>query len=365
MNGKQVTVLIMAAGTGGHVFPALAIARQLKNNSVNVEWLGTPQGMENNLVAATDIILHRVSAKGLRGTGVLRWLSAPIMLSIAFFQSLKVIKKVKPNCVLGMGGFVCGPAGIAAKLLGKPLLIHEQNAVPGLTNKWLSGFSRKVFEAFPNTFGNKVGAIYTGNPLRNEILSVSNFDVSLSKESNFNLLIVGGSQGSAAINKEIPKLAVNWSSTVNLSIRHQTGSANLQETLLHYEKLGLQVGKNIVVEPFINEMAEAYNWADIIICRSGASTVSELAAVGLPSILVPYPHHKDQQQLLNAKWLAESGGASVIEEKDFSAKTVLQILMSLSEDKVQLAELSGKVRKLSIPNADEIIARHCLEVANG
>jgi|TARA_B100001750_G_scaffold229225_1_gene224405 UDP-N-acetylglucosamine--N-acetylmuramyl-(pentapeptide) pyrophosphoryl-undecaprenol N-acetylglucosamine transferase len=365
MNGKKITVLIMAAGTGGHVFPALAIAQQLKNNSVNVEWLGTPQGMENSLVAMTDIPLHSVSVKGLRGTGVLRWLSAPFMLSIALFQSLKVIRKVKPNCVLGMGGFICGPAGIATKLLGKPLLIHEQNAVPGLTNKWLSRFSRKVFEAFPNTFANKVGAIYTGNPLRNEILSISNPSVSVSKGSGFNLLVIGGSQGSLAINKVIPELAANWSSTASLNIRHQTGSTNLQETLLHYEKLGLQIGDNIVVEPFINEMAEAYNWADMVICRSGASTVSELAAVGLPSILVPYPHHKDQQQLLNAKWLAESGGASIIEQKHFSAKAALQILLSLSEDRIQLAELGEKVRTLAIPNADELISQHCMEVVNG
>ncbi len=354
----------MAAGTGGHVFPALAIAEQLKKNAVNVEWLGTPQGMENSLLATTDIPLHRISVKGLRGAGIVRWLSAPFMLLIAFYQSFKVIRRVKPDCVLGMGGFVCGPAGIAAKILGRPLLIHEQNAVPGLTNKWLSRISSKVFEAFPNTFDENIGAIFTGNPLRAEILDMSRSNIKGGLDSDFKLLVIGGSQGSLAINNVIPEIAANWVVTSTLKIRHQTGSVNLQDTVQHYEKLGLEVGDNIVVEPFIDDMAAAYAWADLVICRSGASTVSELAAVGLPSILIPYPYHKDQQQLLNAQWLAESGAASIIPQNEFSAKTVLQVLLNLDEDREKLRELGARAKSIAIPDADEIISRYCQEAAN-
>ena len=354
----------MAAGTGGHVFPALAIAQQLQNKNVNVEWLGTPQGMENSLLATSAIPLHRISVKGLRGIGILRWLGAPFMLLIAFVQSINVIRRVKPNCILGMGGFICGPAGLAAKVLRKPLVIHEQNAVPGMTNSYLAKYSRKVFESFPNTFAKNIDAEFTGNPLRAEILSAAKSGVRKANSGEFNVMILGGYQGALAINKVIPEVAANWTGQIKLVIRHQTGSANLKETIELYEKLDQQVGASLVVEPFINDMASAYQWADIVICRSGASTVSELAALGLPSILIPYPYHKDQQQLLNAKWLERKGAASIIQQSEFSAKTVLPILLSLSANPPQLTEIGNKARELACLNAAEIISSFCLEVAN-
>lgn len=364
MSANQTTVLIMAAGTGGHVFPALSIAECLKKHSVNVEWLGTPLGMENSLLAATDIPLHRISIKGLRGSGLVRKLTAPFMLSIAFFQSLGVIRRVRPDCVLGMGGFVCGPAGLAAKLLRKPLLIHEQNAVAGLTNNLLSKLSMKVFEAFPNTFDKQINAVYTGNPLRAEILEINKSEIDLNSNTSLKLLVLGGSQGAVAINKVIPEIAANWSESGALSIRHQTGSANLQETAQHYQKLGVDLNQDLVLEPFINDMASAYKWADVVICRSGASTVSEMAAIGLTSILVPYPYHKDQQQLLNAQWLANSGAAFVIPQTEFSAKSVLPQLIELQKNRNLLQEVGAKAKSLATINAGEIIAAECMEAAN-
>ena len=364
MDTKKITVLIMAAGTGGHVFPALSIVESLRKQSVNVEWLGTPSGMENSLLAATDIPLHQIPIKGLRGSGLVRKLTSPFMLCMAFFQSFNVIRRVRPDCVLGMGGFICGPAGLAAKLLRKPLLIHEQNAVAGLTNNLLSKVSTKVFEAFPNTFNEQVNAVHTGNPLRAEIFNIDKAEVEVNSNSMLKLLVLGGSQGSASINKVIPEIAANWTESGILSIRHQTGGATLQETAQHYQKLGIQLNNNLVLEPFINDMASAYKWADIVICRSGASTVSELAAIGLPSILVPYPHHKDQQQLLNAQWLANNGAASVVTQADFSVKTVLPQLVKLQKDRNLLKEIGAKAKRLSINNAGEIIASECVRAAN-
>ena len=364
MSKDQITVLIMAAGTGGHVFPALSIAECLKKHSVNVEWLGTSLGMENSLLAATDIPLHRISIKGLRGSGLVRKLTAPLMLFIAFFQSLGVIRRVHPDCVLGMGGFVCGPAGLAAKILRKPLLIHEQNAVAGLTNYWLSKLSLKVFEAFPNTFDKRINAVYTGNPLRKEILEINKSEIELDSNAALKLLVLGGSQGAVAINKVIPEIAANWSESGALRIRHQTGSANLQETILHYQKLGMQLNQHLVIEPFINDIASAYKWADVVICRSGASTVSEMAAIGLTSILVPYPYHKDQQQLLNAQWLANKGAAFVIPQNEFSAKTVLPKLIELQQNRNLLQEIAAKAKSLATTDASDVIAAECMEAAN-
>lgn len=364
MKKRNITVLIMAAGTGGHVFPALAIAQQLKDNGVNVAWLGTPKGMENNLVASADIPLHHISVKGLRGAGIFRWFQSPFMLLIAFVQSFNVIRVVKPDCILGMGGFICGPAGIAAKMLGAPLLIHEQNAVPGLTNKCLAKISVKVFESFPNTFAKNVAAVFTGNPIRKEILEISSIERKEPDNAEFRVLVLGGSQGAIAINKVLPEVAAKWANKSRLKIRHQTGSVNLKGTIQLYESLGQVLGWNIEAESFIKDMASAYQWADIVICRSGASTVSELAAVGLPSILVPYPFHKDEQQLLNAQWLESNGAASIILQSDFTPKNVLSILSKLSANRPRLKEIGNKAKALASLEAHKVISCYCMEVAN-
>lgn len=366
MVAQAPTILIMAAGTGGHVFPALSIAQKLQSLGVNTEWLGTRHGMENRLLENTGIHIHPISVKGLKGKGVLRLLSAPFMLLIALVQSMQVISRVKPVCVLGMGGFVSGPGGVAAKLMGRSLVIHEQNAVAGFTNQLLAKISDRVFQAFPDTFSPAAKVVYTGNPLRKEITALNRQPRNISgSEQPLRILVLGGSQGALAINQLIPQVIAKFSSPMKLELIHQTGKNTLQQTKEHYQSLGLELSEQIQLQEFITDMPEAYAWADLVICRSGASTVSELAAVGLPSILVPYPHHKDQQQTHNANWLVNAGAAYLMPQASLNPESLLKILNELHVDRNKLQGMSEKAKSLAICNADELIATVCLELANG
>jgi UDP-N-acetylglucosamine--N-acetylmuramyl-(pentapeptide) pyrophosphoryl-undecaprenol N-acetylglucosamine transferase len=365
MIAEKTTILIMAAGTGGHVFPALSIAQKLQEKGVRTEWMGTKNGMENRLLKGTGITIHAVSAKGLKGKGVLRLLLAPLMLVVALIQSIKVIVRVKPNCVLGMGGFVSGPGGVAAKLMRKPLILHEQNAVPGFTNKILAMIADRVFEAFPNTFKVSGKVVHAGNPLRKEIVALAQ---SVSTKDNLTrplrILVLGGSQGALAINETIPAVLAAWSVESRPSVLHQTGDRTLSQTEDNYRSCGLELSENLKVVAFINDMAQAYAWADIVICRSGASTVSELAAVGLPAILVPYPYHSDQQQTHNANWLVQTGAAFLLEQCDLSVTALSQLLVGLEENREELQRMSSAARSIAVCNADELIASYCMEVAH-
>lgn len=363
-------MLIMAAGTGGHVFPALSIAHALKAQGADVQWLGTPQGMENKLLADTDIPLHQVSVKGLRGAGWKRLLAAPFMIMQAFWQSLRIMRRLDPTCVVGMGGFVCGPAGVASKVLGIPLLIHEQNAVAGLTNRLLSPFADRVCEAFPGTFKASDKLVFTGNPVRKEIAALKNrsdqaADREADKEASFRLLVLGGSQGAQAINQVLPRALQLLMQEVSVQCLHQTGSAQLDATRSAYRKLGMELDSDIRVEPFINDMAAAYRWADLVVCRSGASTVCEIAAAGLPAIFIPYPYHKDMQQTLNASWLSEAGAAEILQQSALSDAELSSRIVSFATDREKLASSGEKARAQAIYDADMRIAQLCREVANG
>ena len=363
MSSGQIKVLIMAAGTGGHVFPALSIAYRLISQSATVEWLGTPKGMENRLLADTSIPLHHISVSGLRGAGFFRKVRAPIMLLKAFLQSIFVILKVRPNCVLGMGGFICGPAGIAAKILRKPLLIHEQNAVAGLTNRLLSLVANQVFEAYPNTFARSANAIFTGNPLRSQIIKIKR-EFEDDGDSNLRILVLGGSQGASKINAVIPELYFDYQGQGNFQLLHQTGDKSFDETLAKYKDLGVSLSQSCKVLPFIDEVSHAYAWADLVISRSGASTVSELAAVGLPSILIPYPHHSDNQQLLNAKWLVDEKAAILIPQSDFNVQNVKDTLLRLMKDRANLREMGMNARRIGIRDATDKIAALCIKACH-
>lgn len=355
----------MAAGTGGHVFPALSIAQKLQEQNVRTEWMGTHQGMENRLLEGTGIRIHAVSAKGLKGKGILRLLFAPIMLVQALIQSMRVLSRVNPDCVLGMGGFVSGPGGLAARLTGRKLVIHEQNAVPGLTNKLLAKIANQVFEAFPDTFSKSAKVIHTGNPLRKEIAGLAGRTRSLEDASRpLQILVLGGSQGALAINEVVPEMLANWSKENRPLVRHQTGDRTFETTQAIYEDKGLDTSERIQVVPFISDMAEAYMWADLVICRSGASTVSEIAAVGLPSILVPYPHHSDQQQTHNANWLVRAGAALLLEQNTLTAAALSTLVMDLNENRGKLQQMSDRASSIAICDADEIIARRCMELAH-
>jgi UDP-N-acetylglucosamine--N-acetylmuramyl-(pentapeptide) pyrophosphoryl-undecaprenol N-acetylglucosamine transferase len=365
VSAENTTVLIMAAGTGGHVFPALAVALKLQEQNVRTEWMGTHQGMENRLLEGSGIQIHAVSAKGLKGKGIARMIAAPFMLAQALIQSMRILSNVQPDCVLGMGGFVSGPGGLATKLMGRKLVIHEQNAVPGFTNKLLAKIANQVFEAFPNTFTKNAKIIHTGNPLRKEIVALSAQSRNIRNSSQrLRILVLGGSQGALAINEVVPDVLADFPKEIRPSVWHQTGERTLERTQAAYADKGLDSEDDITIAAFISDMVEAYSWADLVICRSGASTVSEIAAVGLPSILIPYPHHSDQQQTQNANWLIQAGAAFLLEQKDLTAAALKALVVELHENRNKLQQMSDIAKFIAIRDADEIIARRCLELVH-
>jgi UDP-N-acetylglucosamine--N-acetylmuramyl-(pentapeptide) pyrophosphoryl-undecaprenol N-acetylglucosamine transferase len=286
------------------------------------------------------------------------------MLLSAFIQSLKVLQLVKPDCVLGMGGFVCGPAGLAAKLMRKPLLIHEQNAVAGLTNRLLSRLASRTLEAFPGTFKKSPSVLLTGNPVRKEIASMGckDFDPLIEKKA-FNILVLGGSQGALAINAVVPELLAAIDDA-NICVVHQAGKGKVDQTRQAYEAAGLSLGKQYNIQAFVSDMANAYDWADLVICRSGASTVCEIAAAGKASILIPYPYHSDKQQTRNADWLAKENAAIIIQQAELTAFVLAGHVKYLIANRNELVQMSKRAGRLAIRDAADVIANECLRYAN-
>ena len=324
MTHKTSVALIMAGGTGGHVFPALATAEKLKEQGVHVEWLGSKHGIEGELVPAANIKLHSIDVKGLRGKGKLSLLLAPFKLLFALYQAIKVLLKVKPNVVLGMGGFASGPGGLAAWILRKPLVIHEQNAVAGMTNKALSRFSKNVLEAFVDAFPASVSTTSVGNPVRGSILQMPEPQERYAdRTGKIRLLVVGGSLGAKAINELLPEVLAELTPEQRPDVWHQTGKRNIEATLARYAEFKLADCK---VVPFIDAMDEAYAWADIVLCRSGALTVSELSIAGVPAILVPFPFAVDDHQTKNARYLADENAAVLIQQNELNKASLTSLL---------------------------------------
>lgn len=370
-------ILIMAGGTGGHVFPALSIAEYLQSQGVQVEWLGTRQGLEATVIPKTSIPLHYISVSGLRGSSLGRKLLAPFVLTAAVMQSLFKVMQVKPGCVLGMGGFVSGPGGLAAWLLRKKLLIHEQNAIAGLTNQLLFPLASTVMEAFPGAFARKKAlssnsfmkglikadsTIVVGNPVRQDIVDLPE-DVN-SRNERLRILVIGGSLGAVAINRAVPAMLALMNAEERPEIRHQCGSRNLEETRAVYEENGIALTDAISVQAFIDDMASAYRWADLIIARSGAMTVSEIAAAGLASILIPYPYAVDDHQTENAGYLLRAGAAEVIQQEDLTPDSLLAAVRKFSLDANYLEQASKQSRQAGSPDATETVANICLEVCH-
>ncbi len=370
-------ILIMAGGTGGHVFPALSIAEYLQSQGVQVEWLGTRQGLEATVIPKTSIPLHYISVSGLRGSSLGRKLLAPFVLTAAVMQSLFKVMQVKPGCVLGMGGFVSGPGGLAAWLLRKKLLIHEQNAIAGLTNQLLFPLASTVMEAFPGAFARKKAlssnsfmkglikgdsTIVVGNPVRQDIVDLPE-DVN-SRNERLHILVIGGSLGAVAINQAVPAMLALMNAEERPEIRHQCGSRNLEETRAVYEENGIALTDAISVQAFIDDMASAYQWADLIIARSGAMTVSEIAAAGLASILIPYPYAVDDHQTENAGYLLRAGAAEVIQQEDLTPDSLLAAVRKFSLDANYLEQASKQSRQAGSPDATETVANICLEVCH-
>lgn len=365
---RRRTVLIMAAGTGGHIFPALTIARVLQARDIQVEWLGTPAGMENDVLRDTGIKLHRLNVNGLRGKGKLALLKAPFMLLASIWQSLRLLQILQPCCVLGMGGYVTGPGGVAAWLLRRPLVIHEQNAIAGLSNRLLAPLAARVLEAFPGTFNASSKVIHTGNPVRADIAGLDGRQTTATDETAaLRLLVLGGSLGAAAINEVVPQALSGMASSPGIEVRHQTGRNKQESTQAAYQQLAAATGADIrrQVEPFIGDMAAAYAWADLVLCRAGASTVAELAAAGLPSILVPYPHAVDDHQTANARWLVDAGAAELMPQSRLNKDSLQQLLEELMTDKNRRQDMAQRAQSLAIPDAAARISDVCLEVCRG
>ncbi len=358
------TVLIMAGGTGGHVFPALALARLLRARSFEVVWLGTHRGLEARIVPAESIPIEWLSVGGLRGKGTLTLLAAPFRLARALVQALGVVRRRKPIIVVGLGGFVTGPGGIAAWLSGRPLLIHEQNAIAGFTNRCLARLARVVLEAFPNSFGRDVKARAIGNPVRQDISAVPPPSTRFAGRTGpIRILVIGGSQGATRLNAVVPfalaRLRTQAGASGPIDVRHQAGERWLESARDTYAKAGVRAD----VRPFIEDMSEAYGWADLVICRSGALTVSELAAVGVGAVLVPYPAAVDDHQTHNAQYLVTEGAAVLIADRDLTAERLAEVLRGLCSGRGKLLAMAERARLLAKPRAAEELAGACIELA--
>lgn len=356
-------VLIMAGGTGGHVFPALAVADELRSRGVPVVWLGTHAGIEARLVPQAGYPIEWMSITGLRGKNTVTLLLAPARIVLACWQALTVLLRRKPCAVLGMGGFVSGPGGLMAWLIRKPLLVHEQNAIAGLTNKILVKFSSVILQAFPGVFNN---ATTTGNPVRKSICEITEpeqrfaqrYGVSngQGQSQQLRLLVIGGSLGAVKLNELIPQALAKIDLAERPEVIHQTGLKNIDAAKTLYSNAGVSAK----VEAFIDDMPAVYEWADLVICRSGAMTVFELAAAGIASILVPYPHAVDDHQTQNAFYLQASGAAIIKQQNELSADWLVEVINDFTADRQKLLGMAVAARKLAMPDSAKIIADACL-----
>ncbi len=348
-------VLIAAGGTGGHVFPALAVADALKARNINVVWVGTQRGMESTLVPQWGYPIRTLSVSALRGRGLLSRLKGVTRLLVSLFQSLRLMHREGPQAVLGMGGYVAGPVCVAARLCNKRTIMHEQNAVAGFTNRLIKNFASRVLEAVPGTFAPKVHAVHTGNPVRTEILQLAEPCVRMQNRSGpVRILLVGGSQGAQALNRLLPEALVKVTSEV--TVRHQAGIGNCDKTSSAYG----ESNENVEVSEFIDDMADAYAWADLLICRAGAMTVAEIAAVGVASILVPYPYAVDDHQTANGQFLVNADAAVMIQESDLTATLLAEQLNRLTADRKQLTTMAKNARKVSRRDATELVVNEIL-----
>ncbi len=346
-------VLIMAGGTGGHVYPGLAVAARLQAHGTPVVWLGTRTGLEARLVVQAGIPIEHIEVSGLRGRGVVGWLLAPLTLLRAVWQAVRIIRRVRPAAVLGMGGFASGPGGVAAWLLRRPLLIHEQNAVAGLTNRWLARLADRVYQAFPQTLP---GGETVGNPVREAITALPPPGERLVGSGPLRLLVVGGSLGAVALNEAVPAALAQLPAEQRPHVVHQAGRGKQAACAERYRTLGVEAQ---VVE-FIETMPAAYAEADLVVCRAGALTVSELAAAGLAAVLVPYPHAVDDHQRHNARWLVEAGGAELLLQTELADGLVGVLQRLLTGGREGLRAMAERARAVAVTDAAEQVANGCL-----
>jgi UDP-N-acetylglucosamine--N-acetylmuramyl-(pentapeptide) pyrophosphoryl-undecaprenol N-acetylglucosamine transferase len=360
---QQRTLMVMAGGTGGHVFPGLAVAHLMQAWGWKVVWLGNPAGMEATLVPKHGIPMEYVRFGGLRGKGLITKLMLPVNLLRACAQSLSVLRRVKPDVVLGMGGYITFPAGLMTALSGRPLVLHEQNSIAGLANKVLAKVAKRVLVAFPNALPH---AEWTGNPIREELARTLTPKARYAQRSGpLNLLVVGGSLGAAALNEVVPRALAMLKPEERPRVVHQAGAKHIDALKANYAQAGLLSleGEEADVQlvPFIDDMTSAYAKADLVICRSGAMTVAEIAAVGVAAFFVPFPFAVDDHQTTNAAFLADHGAALVVQQRDLTAEGLVAWLRSQTRE--TLAQMAERSRSLAKPDATEQVAQICATVA--
>ena len=354
--------LMMAGGTGGHVFPALAAARLLQEKGHEVFWLGAAGGMEERLIGDTGIPLSLIHVSGLRGKGRLALLTAPFRLLRALGEAFGVVRRIRPDCVVGMGGFVTGPGGLAARVCGIPLVIHEQNAIAGMTNRILVRFADTVLEAFPGSFDEKVITRCTGNPVRQDVAALLPPEQRMAgRDGRLRVLVVGGSLGAQVFNQQVPEALALMNDAERPQVRHQCGEKHADAARSAYQAHGVEAS----VEPFISDMAEAYEWADLVVCRSGALTVSELCVAGVGAILVPFPHAVDDHQTQNGQQMVNARAAVLIPQSRLNPEVLAETLRDLANDRARVMNMARAAKSLARPDATERVVNYCLEAANG
>lgn len=352
------TMLIMAGGTGGHIFPALAVADALRDRGWTVVWLGARGGMEERLVPPRGYATVWIRFGGVRGKGWLRKLLLPAALLVAFWQSAAAIFRHRPDVVLGMGGYAAFPGGMMAALLGKPLVIHEQNAIPGMANRVLAGVADRVLAAFPDAFNGRVDVIWSGNPVRADIIRLAPPEARFAHRSGpLRVLVVGGSLGAKALNETVPQALALLVTGERPVVAHQAGAAHVEALRSAYRAAGVDAE----VIAFIDDMAARYGEADLIICRAGATTVAELAVAGVGSILVPFPFAADDHQTRNARYLADRGAALLMPQRELTPQSLADVLRGLTRTK--LLDMARAARAAGKPDAVQKVAELCMELA--
>ncbi|MBN8481537.1 MAG: undecaprenyldiphospho-muramoylpentapeptide beta-N-acetylglucosaminyltransferase [Xanthomonadales bacterium] len=350
-------VMIMAGGTGGHIFPGIAVARVLAGRGVPVVWLGGKAGLEVRLVPAAGIRLETIDFGGVRGKGFATLVLAPLRLARAVLAARGIIRAIAPRSVLSMGGFAAAPGGLAARLAGIPLLVHEQNRVAGFTNRLLARFARRVLGGFADVLP---GAEWVGNPVRAEIAALPPpRERAVNHDGAMRVLVLGGSQGAASLNTQLPLVFQRRGQAMHFDIRHQCGEKHLERARAAYAQAGLEAR----IEPFIDDMAAAYAWADLVICRAGALTIAELCAAGVASVLVPFPAAVDDHQTRNAEVLVEAGAARLVAEGSDFVRHLGSAIDELARDRFRLLGMATAARSLARPQAAERIADLCTEAA--
>jgi UDP-N-acetylglucosamine--N-acetylmuramyl-(pentapeptide) pyrophosphoryl-undecaprenol N-acetylglucosamine transferase len=371
LTSRPLTILIMAGGTGGHIFPALAVADHLKRAGWRVVWLGTRNGMEARVVPGRGYPIEYIEFSGVRGKGLLRMLLLPLALMRAFWQSARVMRNLRPDVVLGLGGYVTFPAGMMASLLNRPLVIHEQNSVAGLSNRALAAVADRVLAGFPRAFEQAIASPiarifkpnakveWTGNPVRAEIVSLSDPQQRLAdRHESLNLLVVGGSLGAQILNQVVPEALGLMDPAQRPRTIHQAGEKHIDDLRAAYAKAGVIAE----LKPFIDDMAAAYGNCDLIICRAGALTIAEICAAGVASILVPFPHAVDDHQTANARFLSDAGAAVLMPQRELTSQRLADVIKAFTRD--QLQRMAIKARGLAKPDATNQVAQVCMELAH-